>query len=70
MALIDGLLQELEQETLTTRRVLERVPGNQLAWRPHERARTLGQLALHVATVPGGVAALVGPSADENPFAV
>ena len=26
MALIDGLLQELEQETETTRRVLERVP--------------------------------------------
>ena len=42
MALIDGMLQELEQETQTTRRVLERVPGNQLAWRPHEKARTLG----------------------------
>ncbi len=68
MALIDGLLQELEQETLTTRRVLERVPGNQLAWRPHERARTLGQLALHVATVPGGVAALVAsPSPAQAP---
>jgi len=26
MALIDGMLQELEQEAQTTRRVLERVP--------------------------------------------
>jgi uncharacterized damage-inducible protein DinB len=59
MALIDGMLQELEQEAQTTRRVLERVPDDQLAWRPHEKARTLGELALHVAIVPGAVAELV-----------
>ena len=56
--LIDGLLQELEQEAQTTRRVLERVPQDHLAWKPHEKSRTLGQLALHIATVPGGVAQL------------
>lgn len=68
MAQIDGLLQELEQESQTTRRVLERVPDNQLAWRPHEKARTLGQLALHVAMVPGGVAELVAsPSPAQAP---
>ena len=68
MALIDGLLQELDQEAQTTRRVLERVPGNQLSWRPHQKARTLGQLALHVATVPGGVAQLVAsPSPAQAP---
>ena len=54
MALIDGLLLELEQEAHTTRRVLERVPDNQLSWRPHEKARTLGELALHVAIVRAG----------------
>jgi uncharacterized damage-inducible protein DinB len=59
MALIDGMLQELEQEALTTRRVLERVPDSQLSWRPHPKARTLGELALHVAMVPGAVAELV-----------
>ena len=68
MAIIDGLLQELEREAQTTRRVLERVPGNQLAWRPHPKARTLGQLALHVARVPGGVAQLVAaPSPAQVP---
>jgi uncharacterized damage-inducible protein DinB len=68
MALIDGLLQELEAEAQTTRRVLERVPDNQLAWRPHEKARTLGELALHVAIVPGGVAELFGgPSPAQAP---
>ncbi len=68
MPLIDGLLQELEQEAQTTRRVLERVPDNKLSWRPHPKARTLGELALHVATVPGGVAALVSsPSPAQAP---
>jgi uncharacterized damage-inducible protein DinB len=68
MAIIDGMLQELEQEAQTTRRVLERVPDNQLAWRPHEKARTLGELALHVATVPGGVAELIAsPSPAQAP---
>jgi uncharacterized damage-inducible protein DinB len=56
MALIDGLLQELESEAETTRRVLAGVPDNQLMYQPHPKARTLGQLALHVAIVPGGVA--------------
>src|SRR5512132_3890194 len=68
MALIDGILQELEQEAHTTRRVLERVPGNQLSWRPHDKARTLGELALHVAIVPGGVAELIAsPSPAQAP---
>ncbi len=68
MGMIDGMLQELEQEAETTRRVLERVPGSQLAWRPHEKARTLGQLALHVAIVPGGVAELIAsPSPAQAP---
>jgi uncharacterized damage-inducible protein DinB len=66
--LIDALLQELEQEAATTRRVLERVPEDQLEWRPHEKARTLGELALHVAIVPGGVAELAsGPSPAQAP---
>jgi len=59
MAIIDGMLQELEQEAQTTRKVLELVPDEKLTWKPHEKARTLGQLALHVATVPGSVAELV-----------
>jgi uncharacterized damage-inducible protein DinB len=64
MALIDAMLQELEQEAQTTRRVLERVPDDKLNWRPHEKARTLGELALHVAMVPGSVAEFV---AAESP---
>jgi len=67
MAIIDGMLQELEQEAQTTRRVLERVPGDRLGWKPHARARTLGQLALHVAMVPGAVAELGSRSPAQAP---
>ena len=68
MPLIDALLEELEQEARTTRRLLERVPDDRLTWRPHPKARTLGDLALHVAIVPGGVAQLVAaPSPVQAP---
>jgi uncharacterized damage-inducible protein DinB len=56
MRIIDGLLAELEQEAATTRRVLERIPQAHLTWKPHPKSMSLGQLALHVATVPGNVA--------------
>lgn len=68
MTLTEGLLQELEQEAQTTRRVLERVPDDQLAWRPHPKARTLGELSMHVAVVPGAVAELIAsPSPAQVP---
>ena len=55
MRRVDAMLQELDQEA-ATRRVLERVPDDRLGSRPHPKARTLGELALHVAVVPGVVA--------------
>jgi uncharacterized damage-inducible protein DinB len=67
MRMIDGMLQELEQETQTTRRVLERVPGDRLTWKPHEKSRTLGQLAMHIATSPAGVAELAVKSPAQAP---
>lgn len=64
---IDALVQELEQEAATTRRVLERVPDEHLGWKPHPKARTLGELALHVASVPGGVAEFASQPRAEVP---
>jgi len=62
------MLQELEEEARITRRVLERVPDEKLSWRPHEKARTLGELAMHVAIVPGAVAELItSPSPAQVP---
>jgi uncharacterized damage-inducible protein DinB len=59
MSQFDPILAELEQEAATTRRVLERVPSDQLQWRPHEKSMTLGQLAMHIANLPGGIAAML-----------
>ena len=52
MSIAAPFLQELTAEAATTRRVLERVPESHLAWRPHAKSMSLGQLALHVATLP------------------
>ncbi len=52
----DAFIAEVEQEAEATRRTLERVPGDKLDWRPHEKSRTLGELARHVATIPGDMA--------------
>ncbi len=65
MMTIADVLQELEQEAATTRRVLERVPGDRLGWKPHEKSMTLGRLAMHVATLPGAIADMASrPSFD------
>jgi uncharacterized damage-inducible protein DinB len=61
------LLDELEQEAVTTRRVLQRVPENKLSWRPHPRSFSLGQLALHVATIPRLGQILLAPDVVEPP---
>src|SRR5437867_1858704 len=39
-------------EASTTRRVLVRVPEASMGWSPHAKSMSLGQLALHVATLP------------------
>ena len=67
MSTIATLLEELEQETTTTRRVLERVPSDRLAWKPHDKSMSLGQLALHVASLPGAIAEMSSQSPFEVP---
>lgn len=58
MTTIEDLTTELTREAEATRRVLERVPEGSLEWRPHERSLSLGQLAMHVATLPRAIAEL------------
>jgi uncharacterized damage-inducible protein DinB len=53
--MLEPMNGEIEQEAATTRRVLERVPADKLTWKPHPRSMTLGQLAMHVATIPGDI---------------
>lgn len=67
MPMHDALIQELEQEAQTTRRVLERVPNDKLGWKPHDKSMSLGQLALHVATVPANVSNMAMQSPLQMP---
>ena len=53
MSMTAALLQEFENEAGTTRRVLERIPSDKLAWKPHPKSMSLGVLGLHVAASPG-----------------
>jgi uncharacterized damage-inducible protein DinB len=54
--MIQPMLAEFREETAITKRILERVPADKLAWKPHRKSMSLGQLALHIASVPGSVA--------------
>ena len=63
------ILQEFDQEWTTTRRVLERVPADQLTWKPHEKSISLGQLALHVAMGPGLICEWTLQDSLESPSA-
>ena len=56
--MLDSLINELRQEAVTTKRVLERIPEEKLSWKPHETSMSLGQLSLHVASIPGNVTRL------------
>jgi uncharacterized damage-inducible protein DinB len=53
MNLNEPLIAELQIEAGTTRKMLERLPEHSLGWKPHEKSRTLGEIAAHIANLPG-----------------
>jgi uncharacterized damage-inducible protein DinB len=55
VSIAQSLLEEFEVQAPITRRFLERLPDDKLMWKPHEKSMTAGQLAYHLASVPGGV---------------
>lgn len=52
MTIISLLLNELESESLTTRKILSRVPADKFDWRPHPKSMELLNLARHIAELP------------------
>jgi uncharacterized damage-inducible protein DinB len=52
MTFTESFLNELKQEAVTTRKMLERVPADLFHWQPHQKSMTLRQLATHVAELP------------------
>jgi uncharacterized damage-inducible protein DinB len=67
MPIVDSILMEIEQEAQTTKRVLDRIPEHKLSWKPHPKAFSLGQLALHIAAAPGNLSAAIAQDSFEVP---
>lgn len=65
MSIMQAFISEMDMETPPTRAMLERVPAEKLEWRPHERSMSLGELALHIARIPGMVSGFL--TVDEVP---
>ena len=51
MTIAELLLPEFDQEMAATRRVLERVPDDKFAWKPHAKSFSMGDLASHIANM-------------------
>jgi uncharacterized damage-inducible protein DinB len=67
MNLMEPMIAELQHEAATTRKLLERVPQDRLAWQPHAKSMTLGRLAAHIANLPGMlIGALTEDKLDAN----
>ena len=58
-SIVQSLLAEFETQAPITRKFLERLPEDKLTWKPHEKSMSAGQLAYHLAFVPGGVVRFV-----------
>lgn len=67
MSRIKMYLKELEQEALTTRKMLQRVPTDKFAWQPHEKSMTVKRLATHIAELPTWITMAI--KTDELDFA-
>ena len=67
MSIAQAILREFEGQVPVTRKFLERLPENHLTWKPHEKSMSAGQLAYHLAFVPGGVIQFVQNSPTPAP---
>lgn len=52
MKIAEKLLPEFDEEFAMTRRFLENVPDDKLAWKPHPKSMELGRLAWHITDMP------------------
>ena len=56
MDIIPLLVKEMEQEAVTTRKMLKLVPVESFTWKPHEKSMSQQNLAVHISELPGWVA--------------
>lgn len=65
--MLELLVKELDQEAITTRKMLVRVPADKFDWKPHEKSMTMKQLATHIAEIPSWIT--LGMNTEELDFA-
>ena len=71
MTTTQKFLNQLEQESATTLKMLSVVPEEKFGWQPHPKSMTLGRLATHVAELPGWITIALdteGLNLANNPF--
>ncbi|HEY9126564.1 MAG TPA: DinB family protein [Acidobacteriaceae bacterium] len=68
-SIAESLLAEFDIQAPITRRFLERLPESRLTWKPHQRSMTAGQLAFHLASLPGGIVRFVSTNPGQAPEA-
>lgn len=59
MPLKDAFITELKQESVLTKKILERVPLENASWKPHDKSMTLGRLATHIAQIPRWISNII-----------
>ena len=59
MSIAEAMIGEFTHESVGTRKMLERIPEDRLAWKPHEKSMTIGRLAGHLAEIPEWAATVV-----------
>lgn len=67
MSIAESFLAEFEVQAPITRKFIERLPEEKLTWKPHERSMSAGQLAYHLASVPGGIVHFVQNNPAQAP---
>lgn len=65
MRIVGPILAEIDQEAEITKRLLDIIPEGKLTWRPHPKGKSLGELAMHIATLQGAIAELAAPDSIE-----
>ena len=72
MTQLEALRNELENEAITTRKMLLQVPIDKFEWQPHPKSMTIKRLATHIAELPTWIGMALTTDEldfDNNPYA-
>lgn len=59
MSLAKKIIAEIQQESISTQKVLERIPTDKFDWKPHEKSMSLKELAVHVVEISGLISLVI-----------